>query len=83
MHMHAIGVPEGVTLLEFEGMGQEDQLPPPQDLQVQASVEVLEDVEVDCPDHTPCNFVKGKPWSIISILLYEINWVYMLYVLLH
>jgi hypothetical protein len=83
MHMHAIGVPEGVTLLEFEGTGQEDQLPSPQDLQVQASVEVLEDVEVDCPDHTPCNFVKGKPWSIISILLYEINWVYMLYVLLH
>jgi hypothetical protein len=25
---------------------------------------------VDCPDHTPCNFVKGKPRSIISLLIF-------------
>ena len=81
MHMHAIGVPEGVTLLEFEGMGQEDQQPSPHDLQVEAPGQVLEDIEVVCPNHMPCNFVKGKPQSIISLLLYEINWVYMLYVL--
>jgi hypothetical protein len=43
MHMHAIGVPEGVTLLEFKGTGQEDQQPPAQEPQVQALGEVPED----------------------------------------
>jgi hypothetical protein len=59
--MHAIGVPEGVTLLEFEGTSQEDQQPPPQEPQVQALGEVLEDVKVDCLDHTLCNFIKASP----------------------
>jgi hypothetical protein len=53
--MHVIGVPEGVTLLKFEGTGQEDQQPPPQEPQVQASGKVLEDIEVDYPDHPPCD----------------------------
>jgi hypothetical protein len=38
-----------------------------------ASEEVLEDVEVVYPDHTPCNFMKGKPRSIISLLISEIQ----------
>jgi hypothetical protein len=24
---------------------------------------------VECPDHKPCNFVKGKPRSIFSLLI--------------
>jgi hypothetical protein len=31
---------------------------------------------VDLTDHQPCNFVKGNPQSIISLLISEINWVY-------
>jgi hypothetical protein len=79
--MYTIGVLEGVTLLGFEGTGQEDQQPPPQEPHVQASEEVLEDVEVDCPDHTPCNFVKGKHQSIISLLISKIHLsIYVIYI---
>jgi hypothetical protein len=28
---------------------------------------------VDCPNHMPCNFVKGKPRSIISLLISKIH----------
>jgi hypothetical protein len=28
---------------------------------------------VDCPNHQPCNFVKGKPRSIISLLISKIQ----------
>jgi hypothetical protein len=70
--VHTIGVPEGVTLLEFEGTYPEEQPPSVPKLQVQASEGVLE-VVVDCPDHQPCNFVKGKPRSIISLLIFKIN----------
>jgi hypothetical protein len=29
--------------------------------EVQPAREVPDEVIVDCPDHVPCNFVKGKP----------------------
>ena len=68
--MHAIGVPEGVTLLEFEDLSKEEQQQPAQEVQeVQLSEEAPEDLVVECPDHRPCNFVKGKPRSIISLLI--------------
>jgi hypothetical protein len=41
--------------------------------QVQAPKGVPEEEVVDCPDHQPCNFVKGKPRSIISLLISEIQ----------
>jgi hypothetical protein len=41
------------------------------------------EVVVDCPDHKPCNFVKGKPRSIISLLISKIQLSIMLYLLLH
>jgi hypothetical protein len=70
VHIHAIGVPEGVTLLEFEEPNEEQQQPTPEVQEVQPSGEVRdEEVTVECPDHHPCNFVKGKPWSIISLLI--------------
>jgi hypothetical protein len=69
MHWHAIGVPEGVTLLEFEPNPEEQ--PPEQE--VQAPEEVVEGCMVDCPNHMPCNFMKGKPRSIISLLISKIH----------
>jgi hypothetical protein len=61
VHIHAIGVPEGVTLLKFEGEYQEEQQPTPEVQEVQPAGEVPDEVIIDCPDHVPFNFVKGKP----------------------
>jgi hypothetical protein len=73
--MHAIGVPQGVTLLEFDGTSQgapEVQQPKPKVQEVQLVVEEPGDVVVECPNHKPCNFVKGMPRSIISLLISKI-----------
>jgi hypothetical protein len=70
--MHAIGVPEGVTLLEFEKNPEEQT----SEQEVQAPKEVAEGDVVECPDHTPCNFVKGKPRSIINLLIFEMQLKY-------
>ena len=65
--MH-IGSPEGITLLEFEAEEEENQEAP---LQVapksekQAPKELLE-----CLDHRPTSFLKGKPRSILSLLCF-------------
>jgi hypothetical protein len=67
--MHAIGVPEGVTLLEFE-KNPEEQTP---EQEVQDPEGAAEGDVVECPDHMPCNFVKGKPRSIISLLISEMQ----------
>jgi hypothetical protein len=77
--MHAIGVPEGVSLLEFEKNPEEQ----PSEQEVQAPEEATEGDMVNCPDHMPCNFVKGKPRSIISLLISEMQLSIMLYILLH
>jgi hypothetical protein len=84
--MHVIDVPEGVTLLEFDGTSQEApevQQPEPKAQDVHLTVEELGDMVVECLDHKPCNFVKGKPRSIISLLIFEIPLSIMLYLLLH
>ena len=46
LHIHAIGVPEGVTLLEFEGANQEKE-PEVQEANEAATAEELP----KCPDH--------------------------------
>jgi hypothetical protein len=81
VHIHAIGVPEGVTLLEFEGLCQEEQQQPTPEVQeVQPAGEVPDKVIVDCRDHVPCNFMKGKPRSIISLLISKnANKYYVIY----
>ena len=59
-----IGVPKGVTVLEFELLepeGQQGELP--------QAAEEEEDLP-ECPDHRPSTYVEGKPWSIISLLLF-------------
>ena len=62
VHRHAIGVPERVTLLEFEESSEQQQ-PTSEVQEVQPSGEVPDEVAVECLDHRPCNFVKGKPRS--------------------
>jgi hypothetical protein len=62
--MHAIGVPEDVSLLEFDRISQkapEVQQSKLEAQEVQLAVEEPGEVVVECPDHKPCNFVKGKP----------------------
>jgi hypothetical protein len=62
--MHAIGVPEGVTLLEFDGTSLEApevQQPKPEAQDVKLAVKEPRDKVVECSDHKLCNIVKGKP----------------------
>ena len=59
-----IGVPKGVTVLEFElSEPEEQQGEPPQ------GAEEEEDLP-ECPDHRPSTYVESKPRSIISLLLF-------------
>ena len=65
--MH-IGSPEGITLLEFEAEEEKNQEAPHQvalESEEQAPKELLE-----CPDHWPTSFLKGKPRSILSLLCF-------------
>ena len=65
--MH-IGSPEGVTLLEFEEEAEDNQgTPPPSALEEEelATHELLE-----CPNHRPTSFLKGKPRIILSLLCF-------------
>jgi hypothetical protein len=67
--IHAIGVPEGVTLLEFEGTIPEDQ-EQPRELEDPAGEEVPADDLPECPDHRPSSFLKGKPRCMLTHLFY-------------
>ena len=62
LRIHAIGVPEGVTLLEFEGANQEEE-PEVQEADEAVAAEELP----ECLDHQPSSFLKGKPRSILSL----------------
>ena len=67
--MHAIGSPEGVTLLEFKPEHQEEeQAAQEQEVQAEGGVNV-EDLP-ECPDHQPSSFLKGKPRNILSLLCF-------------
>jgi hypothetical protein len=68
--IHAIGVPEGVTLLEFEGalpVEDQEQSGEPKE---PAGEGVPEEELPECPDHRPSSFLKGKPWCMLTQLLY-------------
>ena len=78
LRIHAIGVPEGVTLLEFEGASQEEEP------KVQATEEAAAEEELpECPDHRPSSFLKGKPQSIISLPCLYKYIEYLLLLMLH
>ena len=59
MHMHAIGVPEGVTLLEFEQVLLEEQQQA-QEQEVQAPEEGVNEEVLECPDHQPSSFSERQ-----------------------
>ena len=67
-HAHAIGSPKGVTLLEFEKEAEDNQETP------QPAAPEREELATDklpeSPEHRPTSFLKGKPWSIISLLCF-------------
>ena len=78
LRIHAIGVPEGVTLLEFEGASQEEEP------EVQAIDEAATEEELpECPDHRPSSFLKGKPRSIISLPCFYKYIEYPLLLMMH
>ena len=68
VHMHAIGSPEGVTLLEFEPKHQEQLTAQEQEVQAEGGVNIED--RPKCPNHQPSLFLKGKPQSIISLLCF-------------
>ena len=73
VRIHAIGVPEGVTLLEFKGANQEE--PEVQEADEAAAAEELPEF----PDHQPSSFLKGKPRSILSLPCFFTNTLSIFY----
>jgi hypothetical protein len=70
--IHAIGVPEGVTLLEFEGTIPEEVQEQPGEPEEAASDGNAIDELPDCPDHRPSSFLKGKPRCMLTqLFLYK------------
>jgi hypothetical protein len=66
MHLHAIGVPEGTTLLEFEGTCPEEQEAVREQEAQPAGHGAGVEVILECPQHEPSTFVKGKSRSILT-----------------
>jgi len=62
-----IGVPKGVTVLEYE-------LPEPEEQQEEPPRGAEEEDLPECPDHRPSTYIEGKPRSIISLLLFLISY---------
>jgi hypothetical protein len=57
----------------------------PQKIQAQEVPKEEEQGEdlLECVDHQPSLFERGKPRSILSLLLYKSNSLYISYILLH
>ena len=71
-------MPEGVTLLELEGASQEEEP------EVQAIDEAgVEEELLECPDHRPSSFLKGKPRSILSLPRFYKYLEYLLLLMMH
>ena len=67
--MH-IGSSEEITLLEFnEEEEEENQQETPQAVAPGEEEQTLEDLP-ECLDHRPTSFLKGKPRSILSLLVF-------------
>jgi hypothetical protein len=46
---------------------------------VQAEEDVVDELQ-ECPDHRPNSFERGKPRSILSLVLYKSNQLYMSFI---
>jgi len=64
---HAIGASDVTASFEFQ-VNPEGQVGNPETEVQQAGLEEPEE-EVECPNHEPASFVKGKPRSILSLPL--------------
>ena len=63
--MH-LGSEEEITLLEFNGEENGDQQEIPQAVAPKGEEQNPEEL-LECPDHCPTSFLKGKPRSILSL----------------
>ena len=63
--MH-LGSEEEITLLEFDEGEEGDQQENPQATAPEGEEQNPEEL-LECPDHRPTSFLKGKPRSILSI----------------
>jgi len=66
--MHAIGAPDAATSFELQVNPEGQEINPEVEVQ-QAGLEEPEE-EIECPNHEPASFMKGKPRSILSLPLY-------------
>jgi hypothetical protein len=46
---------------------------------VQAEENIVDELQ-ECPDHRPSSFERDKPRSILSLLLYKSNHLYMSFI---
>jgi len=82
LNMHAIGAPEATSTFELQVN------PEGKECNLEAEVHLAgfeePEEEVECPNHEPASFVKGKPRSIFkSITLISKAYLIMLYQLMH
>ena len=63
--MH-LGSTEEITLLEFNEGEEGDQQEIPQAIAPEGKEQTPDEL-LECPDHRPTSFLKGKPWSILSL----------------
>jgi hypothetical protein len=69
--IHAIGVPEGVTLLEFEeALPEEQEQEQLEEAKVPVGLGVPKEEQPECPNHRPSSFLKGKPRCMLTQSLY-------------
>ena len=68
MIMH-IGSTEEITLLEFNDEEEGDQHETPQTTALREEEQTPEEL-LECLDHRPTSFLKGKPQSILSLPLF-------------
>jgi hypothetical protein len=68
--IYAIDVPEGVTLLEFEGAIPEEVQEQPGEHEEAANEGNAIDELPECSDLRPSSFLKGKPRCMLTQLFY-------------
>ena len=66
--MHAIGAPDAAVSFELNQANHEGP-EITQEAEVQPGGQEEPEEEVECPNHEPASFVKGKPRSILSLPL--------------
>ena len=66
--MH-LGSEEEIMLLEFEEVEEGDQQEDPQAAAPEGVEQNPEELP-ECPDHCPTSFLRGKPRSILSLLVF-------------